>query len=212
MTAEILDNAVLAALLALWIGPMALMLAGPRLEWVRYARRALAYAVVIMVGFVLVPHSVEKGGWIALTAVAAGALLPTLLERASRGSGRRSHATTAILVLLGLCAHAFVDGASLSLNRGLEDGGLGWAVAIHRVPVGLAAWMVARQIVGKPATLAALLAMTAATLAGVIVGPQLLDALADQPIAWFEAAVAGGLLHVLTHRVPREALTKKVSE
>lgn len=105
------------------------------------ASAADAFAAVAVLATVLLhvlPHGIEALGPLALLPAVAGLLVPSLCEL----GGLRVLGITAIV---GLGAHALVDGAMLAAPDAHEaDHALAWAVVIHTVPLSLAVWRAAR--------------------------------------------------------------------
>ena len=190
------------AVASLWAGPLLNALAeSVSGRWKRAGGMFIGMLVVLVV-LTLLPHSLEDGGWISLLAFLAAAAVPALFEVLNRIGPKRSHVIVTTLVVLGLIVHGLFDGAAIGVGSRDENHLLGWAVIIHRVPVGLALWIVARRTWGLPATLAALAAISLATIAGAILGSAVTGELDQTAVAWFEAAVAGALVHALVHRFP----------
>jgi zinc transporter ZupT len=76
---------------------------------------------------------------------------------------------------------------------------MGLAVILHRLPVGLALWYLVAPHFGVRAALAVLLLMCVATALGFNLGPAWTAALDGAPLAWFQAFVAGSILHVIVY-------------
>ncbi|MBX2802508.1 MAG: permease [Myxococcales bacterium] len=190
---------LLAALVALFVGPALLHLGRGSATW-RAGIDGLALALVgglclLHVG----PHALAHGGLAALGALVVGAVLPGLLRRVSWTWG-------AVAVL---CLHAAVDGAALSLADPAVGLSLTVAVVAHRIPVGL---VVASSAGTLQQAVWVLLAVALATVAGFAVGSGAHELLAEEVHGVIEGLVAGGLLHVVSvdrsqscgHHVPRE--------
>ena len=73
---------------------------------------------------------------------------------------------------------------------------LALAVAIHSVPVSLLVWWLMAPVFGRIMPALTLIAMCAATVSGYWVGPELSSHLQPQGWAYFQALVAGSILHV----------------
>lgn len=94
-----------------------------------------------LVALHLLPHSILEGGQAAVFAALAGLFLPVLMEKSLVQSATRGKAAFFLgpLAVLGLLAHAFLDGAALSsggldmdlLPDLLPDGGHGHAEHAH---------------------------------------------------------------------------------
>lgn len=205
------------------------LLVGPVLSHV--ARRhpsALAgldgFVVITIAGIVathVVPHAlVELGLW-TLLPLTLGLLLPTWLDRISKRSSplerisERSSpleraspgARLEILLVVGLAAHAFLDGTALNTHEGhhhethAHAGGqlLALAVALHRVPEGLAIWWLVSPRRGAKWASIALAFVAGASCAGFLLSESLVEHIPETALVVIEALVAGSLLHVVVH-------------
>ncbi len=191
---------LLASLVVLGLGPMLYRLAGPRLLSI-----VDTLVVVVVAGIVLVqilPNTVMGAGLGTIAVFAVGFLAPTLVERVSREAEHPAHLVTLLLAFLGLSLHALVDGTILGVSRAGEREVLRLAVILHRVPVGLTIWWLLQPQFGATVALGVLFSVGASTVIGFFAGSALADALAQGAMPWFEALVAGSLLHVVAHHYP----------
>jgi hypothetical protein len=74
---------------------------------------------------------------------------------------------------------------------------LALAVLLHRLPYGLALWVVGRERLGRARSIAVLLSLAAGTIVGAVVGDQLVSAATAGIFAGVQAFAAGAILHVL---------------
>lgn len=167
------------------------------------------FVFVTITGLVLLyilPESFRLAGWTVFFFALAGLAGPYLLERLFHGHAKRTHATALILGLLGLCLHASIDGAALvdPVSHGSVEGILPAAVILHRLPIALTIWWLLRPQFGFKIASAYLALLGGMTVAGYFAGSVLLDAMSQTSIGWFEAFVAGSLLHVVFHQPHEE--------
>ena len=80
---------------------------------------------------------------------------------------------------------------------GLLSNHLALGVILHRIPVGMAIWWTLRPQVGSVIAVGALTLIALSTAAGYIFGEPIFDLLHTGGIAYFQAFVAGTLLHVI---------------
>ncbi|MGH8445790.1 MAG: hypothetical protein ACREVL_11015, partial [Solimonas sp.] len=104
------------------------------------------------------------------------------------------------LAMVGLIVHSLGDGIALSSGEGHASLALPLAVAVHSVPVGLMVWWLLFPVFGRWPPLLAIAGMCAGTVAGFVFGPTLGVALGSTGWAWFQALVAGSILHVVFGR------------
>ncbi|MCC7070860.1 MAG: permease [Deltaproteobacteria bacterium] len=199
------------ALVALSLGALAL---APLLAHALQKRPALAAGldsfVLVSVGAVVVlhvvPHSAEVIGAGALVAALAGLLLPIALHRVDEALSdeRQRAARTARQVVVytlftaGLAVHALLDGAALAAH----SEALALGVVAHRLPAGLALWVLVRPRVGTTRTVLVLAIYALGTVAGAAVGGALLRSAGAVPMALVQALVAGSIVHVVAESPP----------
>lgn len=157
-------------------------------------------AVPVLVAIQVLPKVVAEGAPILLLVVAAGALAPNVLERASRPLARYTDDLTIVVTLAGLVLHEALEGAALVPGADPVDPAFAWAVILHRVPVGLVMWWLVRPRHGIALASAAIASLSLATLAGAFVGHELAGSAHGPGFELFEAFVAGTLLHVVFHQ------------
>ena len=148
------------------------------------------FALIAVAGLtllIILPSALAAGGMTTLLFLALGLLLPTALHRIGAGA---LGLTADRALILAIAVHAAVECAALA---GTSDQ-LGLAVAAHRIPVGLAVFM----LVASPrAGWRYIALLVAASVGGYLSGQELLGLLNVQQCAWLEGFVAGSLLHVV---------------
>lgn len=196
------------ASMTLLIASILALLVGPLIYRAFYRRDALLALLdglifVTITGMVLLfilPDSYENGGWWTLPVAVAGLFGPTLFEGFSRRAAKRTHITALVLGLTALILHALIDGTALSEVGAAGASLLPLAVVIHRLPVGLTIWWLLRPNFGVRSATGVLGLIAVATVTGYMFGPLLVGGLSSHGIAWFQAFVAGSLLHVVFHQ------------
>lgn len=195
--------------LVLLFATLAALLSGPLLyNWAKTRSAVLAFLdgflFVSIFGLVLleaVPGTFSAGGWWSALFLIAGLLGPSLLERGISRARREAHLAALLLAMLGLIVHALGDGVVLSSGADSHGGiALPLAVVIHSMPVGLMIWWLLFPVFGRWPPLLMLLAMCAGKLVGYAFGPALGALLGATGWAWFQALVAGTILHVVFGR------------
>lgn len=204
-----------ASLVPLLLGP----LVARKAEASTFFALALDRFVTLAVGGSMVLHVLPEayhgaGGW-SLPAAAAGFLLPFGIHRwwHHRNGDSRGHLFW--LAFLGLALHAALDGVALfaPLAHRVEEVGhhhasvtgtaLALAVILHRLPMALAIWWLARPVLGQRSAIRLLGGIALATVVGFLFAGPLWRSLPEVGIALFEAMVAGMLLHiVIDHHGP----------
>jgi len=188
---------LLISIAALGFGPLAYRLAGGRHTFLAVVDGFVFVAIGGLVILSVLPESMAHGGWPTIGFVFLGFAGPTVAEHLFHRAAKRTHVTALALGMLGLCLHAFVDGAALGSAVGAQ---LTAAVVLHRLPVGLAIWWLLRPHFGPAFPSIVLGLVAAATGAGYGIGPGFGESLSSQSVAWFQAFVAGSLLHVVFFR------------
>ena len=190
---------ILAALMALFLGPSVYQAASEN----RTAKAALdlflSVAITGLVAIDVVPESYRQAGWIVFPLVLAGFAGPGLIEKASRRFARRAHDLAIWLGLISLYLHSLTDGAALQLSKP-DQIALPAAVVLHRFPVGMTIWWLARSAFNRWLAVLALLMAALLTVLGALLAEPIEAALSGPSSAAFQAFVAGSLLHVILHR------------
>ncbi len=197
----------LASILALALGPLMYQLAGRGHAMLSILDGFVFAAIGGLVLLSVLPETMAHGGWATVVFIALGFAGPALAERLFHRVAKHAHVGALALGLLGLTLHALFDGATLA---GDSVGGakLPTAVVVHRFPVGLAIWWLLRPHFGRLIATLVLALVAAATATGYGVGPPVAAGLSNQSIAWFQAFVAGSLLHVVFYRPHLDSRTE----
>lgn len=198
---------VLLLALAVMLGGMAALFRH-RSEGAMSALRTFALVGAASIALLhLLPEALDEIGWLALIAAVAGFLAPAVLERLVIGeAGAHRTPTTALAMgYAAVLAHQFGEGAAVaSLSRvGQLTLPVVLALAAHTVPL---AMVVAIQVLevragtgGKGAMSAALVGIALATVIGAF-ATRLVDVERLEAVEpWLLSAVAGILLHALSH-------------
>ncbi len=192
---------LLASIAALFLGPG--LYAATR---TRASAAALdAFALVGVIGLVLahvLPQSFELAGWWIVPAALAGLFGPGLLCGTRLLAGSASGRITMPLALFGIALHAMLDGGALAGGDSEDGRPLAVAVVLHRLPVGLAIWWLARPLYGLRAAGILLGSIAVFTVIGFHFGASLLASAPQMPLALVQAVVAGSLLHVVLKHPP----------
>lgn len=201
---------LLISLAALAIGPLLFRVADRARTWLAALDGFVMVAISGLVLVHIIPHSLAEAGTVAVVLAAIGFLGPGLLERVLHRVARETHVITLVLALLGLGAHALVDGIALGSGEG-HGSVLAVAVALHRLPVAITIWWLLRPSAGAVTACVTLVGIAVATLAGYFLADTLQIAVHSDWLWWFQAFVAGSLLHVVIHRPsPFRAPSKSV--
>jgi zinc transporter ZupT len=198
---------LLAAILALLSGPLLF-------EVGRLGSRTSAFldgfAFITISGlflFGILPEAIASGGLATWVFAALGLAFPLLVERLFHDAAHRAHLAFLALGLLGLVAHCMLDGLILLGAQPVGAAGhpageqLGLAVILHNMPKGIALWFLLAPAFGRRVAAGVLLLLIGGTGAGYLGGQPVLALLAGPSVAWFQAFVAGSILHVVVHGV-----------
>lgn len=207
---------LLLSFVALACGPLLFSLVHQR---PRAMVGADAFVLVAVVGLVIVhvlPQSIEVAGWAALAAACGGFILTSILEGWLDHHHHASPTEECVpqparrwglglpLAIAALGLHAILDGTTFAEQGHLGEAGvlLGWAVILHRLPIGFAVWWWLRPLYGAAGAWSVLILVALCTALGMVWGDQLTAAGANTTLNALQAAVAGSLLHVVMHRSP----------
>lgn len=191
---------LLISLITLFSGPLIYvwMAKGGRLA--QTIDRAIVVALVLLVALLLAPEIFSALGWLGLVLVAAGYLLPGLLELAVRRAAETLHLASLLLAVTGLLLHALLDGAGLAGSELQASLGFAAAIVLHRFGEGLMIWLIMQPVFGSPAAWLMLLVMAVATILGFSYSNELLPLAGDSAISIVQAVIMGAIIHTLVHR------------
>ena len=195
--------------------------AGPLMVWLL---RSHAWSTVVLDSFCLItisgfallhllPESVEQAGWLVLPLALLGFVLPSVAERTLHHGHPGMRRTVIGLAILGIAAHATLDGLFLNVGGGPVDGHnhghelTAWAVILHRIPEGLGIWWIVPRTLGVLPAVLITVASIAATLFGYFLGGSMLTDDSQNALALLQSLLVGSLLHVVLHAhipAPRE--------
>jgi uncharacterized membrane protein YraQ (UPF0718 family) len=195
---------LIISIITLLVGPVIYTLVRKRDIMLSLMDGFIFVAIAGLVLLYILPDCFGNGGWPTFLFTAMGLFGPTLLERISRRSARETHIVALGLGIIGLGLHAIIDGSTLAHgSHGLSESThtyLPLAVILHRLPVGLTIWWLLRPSLGFKVAAGILSLVAVATVGGYSLGPLFLEQLSTQGISWFQAFVAGSLMHVVFHQ------------
>lgn len=189
--------AVLAAPLA---GPLLYGLLHDRPDAVRLVDGFVYVAVPVLVGFQVLPSAWQHRSVLILAALAAGVLVPTLMERASQLLHRHTDSLALVVGLAGFVLHTLLEGAALAPGDDGVPAAFALAVVLHQIPVGLVVWWLLRPRYGTAVASAGVGSIVLGTLAGYLLGGEVLGGLHGEGAEAFQALVSGTLVHVVFHQ------------
>ncbi len=192
---------LIISLLPLFAAPILHGLCQRRAGWLHFTDGFIFVAIGGLIVAGIMPEVLHHGGWQALIFLFLGLALPTLTERIFHSIGK-VHTVALALGLMGLFVHAITDGAALAHG---EHGGhaeeiLSLGVLLHRIPIGLTIWWFAKPKFGSPVAMGVLALVALGTVLGFGWGETLSAPLTSAGMAYFQAFVAGSLVHIVFHR------------
>lgn len=168
----------------------------------------------------IIPEAIAAGGRPAILFLLLGLIFPIAVEKAFHHSMHQAHIFILLLAAVGLIIHALIDGAALLPGVGsvihsagagnsqtsgsLFENRLAIGVILHRLPVGMAIWWSVRPSFGTTAAVATFVMIIAATAAAFFLGAPVVELAELRSIAYFQAFVAGSLVHVVAFGVSHE--------
>lgn len=161
----------------------------------------------------IVPAALTAGGNVAFVFLLLGLAFPIVLERRFHDAVPEAHGFILVLAALGMTVHAALDGVALLPGSAVEPtsdvtilGGspLALSVVLHRLPVGMAIWWSLRPAFGRSVALGAFALIIGVTIAAYYLAEPLIELAEAASIAWFQAFVAGSLVHVVAFGVSHE--------
>lgn len=165
----------------------------------------------------IVPEAFQVGGGLAALFLAIGLVFPVLLEKTFRGSLSTAHVFIVVLAAIGLLLHAIIDGIALlpdvavrlgedartlpAESLSIFDNQLALGVILHRLPVGMAIWWTVRPSFGVAAAATTFVLLITATGFAWFFGAPIVELAKTDVLGWFQAFVAGSLVHVVAFGV-----------
>ena len=191
---------LLISLITLFAGPVIFLWISKGGRVAQAIDRVIVLALIVLVGLLLLPEIVQAMGWFAIALVAAGYLLPTVLELIIRRAAATLHLASLTVALAGLLLHEMLDGAGLAGSQLAADGSLAAAIILHRFGVGMMIWLILQPAFGQRAAWLMLIGMAAATIAGYEFSIYLLPLAGGFAIFAMQAVIIGTIIHSLVHR------------
>lgn len=211
--------AFLLSVIALLLGPFVYVL-GRRRPTVHEMLNGLIFITIAGIVCVhIIPEALDAGGLFAFVFLLLGLAFPIVIEHGFTRHLGKAHAFVLGLAGLGLVIHASIDGLALasvspvqashpSHSATLLDelGGreLALGVILHRLPVGMAIWWSLRPHFGTGIAVGALLLIVVATAATYFQGADLWSMTEARSVAYFQAFVAGSLVHIAAFGVSHD--------
>jgi len=188
---------LVAALLALICGPLLHALASHQRSLMNALDGFVLVSVAGLMALDVLPEAWESGGWMTLPFLLLGTSGPSLIEAALHRARRKAHLATLAVAACGLILHRVADGVALG-QEGARA--LSWAVVIHSLPASLLVWWLLAPLFGRLVPSLVLLMMGLATVVGWNAAGPLQTHMDSSAWAWFQALVAGSVLHVVFGR------------
>ena len=204
---------LMASIAALIIGPVLFQLSHVGARAFKVLEGFSFITIAGLLCFGIMPQAIGIGGFFAWMFAALGLIFPIGLERLFHGLAKQVHLLILSLGMIGLAVHAGIDGIALAAGSlagtGVDSSWftghreeseyLAMAVILHRFPLGLAVWYLLSPTLGRSVAIAALVVLAGSTAVGYSFGPDLISTLQGPGLAWFQAFVAGSILHVVIY-------------
>lgn len=181
------------------------------------------FILVTVAGIVcvyIIPNAFAAGGRMSLLFLAIGLLFPIVIEKTFERAMHYAHVFVVVLAALGLVVHALIDGIALlpgvdshdvqagsglfPSSSSVFDNKLALGVILHRIPIGMAIWWSVRPAFGTLAAVGTFALLISATAAAFFFGAPVVEIAERSELAWFQAFVAGSLVHVVAFGVSHE--------
>lgn len=191
---------LIAALAAPVAGPLLYRALHPHPRAVRFVDGFVYVAVPALLTWQVGHLALEQSTLLVLVAAAAGLAVPSLAEQLSHALHRHTDKLALLMGVSGLVLHALLEGAALAPSESGVDFAFGFAIVLHRIPVGLVIWWLVRPRYGAWIGLLGVGSLVVVTLAGYAVGAEVLEAVHGAGGDVYQAFVSGSLVHVVFHQ------------
>jgi hypothetical protein len=167
---------------------------------VRFVDGFVYFAVPALLTWQVGHLALEQSTLLVLGAAGAGLAVPSLAERLSHALHHHTDKLALLMGVSGLILHALLEGAALAPGEAGVDLAFGMAVVLHRIPVGLVIWWLVRPRYGPWAGMLGVGSVVVVTLAGYVLGTEMLEAVHGAGGDVYQAFVSGSLVHVVFHQ------------
>jgi zinc transporter ZupT len=203
-----------ASIVSLLIGPLLFQITHVGSRALGFLEGFAFITICGLLCFGILPPSIASGGYGAWAFMLCGLAFPVILEKLFHQLARQVHLIILIVSIAGLAVHAAIDGVVLAagaaplaaatdafwrVGHRHESEYLALAVVLHRFPLGLAVWYLLAPALGRRAALWVLGLLMVGTLLGFVFGQSIVATLPGNAVAWFQAFVAGSILHVVIY-------------
>lgn len=155
--------------------------------------------LILLMAFFLIPESWGQLGYVSLSLILAGYLVPGVLEHMVKKAAHAFHLASLLIALTGLALHAILDGAALTNSVGFTSN-LSLAIVLHRFGVGVMLWMMVQPVFGKRVAYGVLGFVSIATIAGYLLSEAVMGMEGDYVMSIIQALIIGMIGHSLIHR------------
>ncbi|MBH81666.1 MAG: hypothetical protein CMQ49_14255 [Gammaproteobacteria bacterium] len=156
----------------------------------------------------IIPGALDSGGMWALAFLVLGLVFPVALERLFDRTMHEAHGFILLIAALGLVVHAVIDGIALLPHDAATPGSthlgttpLALGVILHRLPVGMAIWWSLRPHFSAGVAIVTYAVVILATGLSYFLGDPIVAMSQTAAVAYFQAFVAGSLVHVVAFGV-----------
>ena len=191
---------LIAALAAPIVGPVLYKALHDRPRAVELVDGFVYVAVPLLVAWQVLPHAWEDRNAMAVVAVVAGFLLPAVVEKASHALADRTDNVAMVVGISGLVLHAMLEGAAFLSGTEPIDVPFALAVTLHRIPVSLVVWWLICPRFGSGWAATGVGSIVLATVAGYLLGAEVLGGMHSGGAELYQAFVSGSLVHVVYHQ------------
>jgi zinc transporter ZupT len=168
----------------------------------------------------IIPIALINGGLVSIVFLLLGLVFPVFIEKAFVHSAHKAHVFVVMLAAVGLTIHAVIDGVALLPQLGNETDSqvflfgsqLAIGVILHRLPVGMAIWWSVRPTFGTPVALLTFALIIAATATAYWFGAPIIEIAETRSLAYFQAFVAGSLVHVVAFGISHDHSAEPLPE
>ncbi|WP_444998361.1 hypothetical protein [Aliikangiella sp. IMCC44359] len=191
--------ALIASFFSLCVGPLVYQTFGPLRRTDKIVSGIILVVVTGSIVFDIIPGAYQLIGLLSFLFILVGFFGPTIIEKTFQKAADTTHKLTIYLGVLGLLAHALIEGAVLQSEQN-GGNGITLAIILHRLPVGLTIWWLLRPLLGEKYALITILLMGTATCAGFFLN-QLIESFRNQILfAVLQSFISGSLLHVVFYK------------
>lgn len=194
---------MIISLLSFLVGPIFQSFIKKNEKWVLFLDGYILTTLVGLLFAFLLPELFIQTGWKVFPLAFLGLFLPQFLKTHENHQNKNQfylNKLSLFFIVLGLSLHDLLEGMALASSH-LEGNGFqyffGFAVVLHRLPIGLFVWLLVRSNLGATFAILSIFSLMLATTLGFFLTNYLSQWSNNSLWSYFQAFIVGTLAHIV---------------